>query len=148
MEVPTPVSYSSLQRTTEQHVDIPVPRRGVPKRTANKIADIPAPRSGVRRLQGFPLRQSSTVTSSSLERISERIVEQFVDPVSSGRLLGSLQGQCSSSSHSPAGVEELDDEPGEGFFSHFSPKSKKCEVGFALESESVRRAVFVFSSGS
>ena len=28
VEVPTIVSYSSLQRTMEQHVDIPVPRRG------------------------------------------------------------------------------------------------------------------------
>ena len=30
VEVPTIVSFSSLQRTVEQHVDIPVPRRGGP----------------------------------------------------------------------------------------------------------------------
>ena len=28
VEVPTIISYSSLRRTMEQHVDIPVPRRG------------------------------------------------------------------------------------------------------------------------
>ena len=64
VEVPTIVSYSSLQRTTEQHVDIPVPRRG-------------GRHSGP---QGFPSRQSSTATPSSKKRISERIVEQIVDP--------------------------------------------------------------------
>ena len=96
VEVPTIISYSSLLRTVEQHVDIPVPRRG-------------GRHPG---LQGFP--QSSTATPSSKKRISERIVEQIVDPVSSARLLGSLPGQGSSSSHSPAGVEELADEPGEG----------------------------------
>ena len=96
VEVPTIISYSSLRRTTEQHVDIPVPRRG-------------GRHPG---LQGFP---------SSKKRISERIVEQIVDPVSSGRLLGSLPGQGSSSSHSPARAYDALDAPGEGFFSHFSP---------------------------
>ena len=42
------------------------------------------------------------------------IVEQIVDPVSCGSLPGS------SSSHSPAGVEERADELAKGF-SHFSP---------------------------
>ena len=103
MEVPTTVSYSSLQRTVEQLVDIPVPGGG-------------APSSG---LHGFLPRQRSTATPSSKKRISERIVEQIVDPVSRGSLLGSLPGQSSSSSHSPAGVEELADEPGEGGFRTF-----------------------------
>ena len=109
VEVPTILSYSSLQRSVEQLVDIPVPGGG-------------GPSSG---LQGFSSGQSSTA-SPSKKRISERIVEQIVDPVSRGGLPGS------SSSHSPTGDEERADEPGKGGFSHFSPKSKKCEVGLAL----------------
>ena len=68
-------------------------------------------------LQGFSSGQRSTA-SPSKKRISERIVEQIVDPVSGGRLQGS------SSSHSPAGVEERADEPGKGVFRTF-PKNKK-----------------------
>ena len=116
VEVPTIISYSSLQRTVEHYVDIPVPGGG-------------GPSSG---LQGFSSGQSSTASPSSKKRISERIVEQIVDPVSSGRLHGSLPGQGSSSSHSPAGVEDRADEPGEGFFRTFPKNLKKCEVGFAL----------------
>ena len=101
VEVPTILSYSSLQRSVEQHVDIPVPGCG-------------GPSSG---LQGFSSGQSSTAWPSK-KRISERIVEQIVDPVSSGRLPGS------SSSHSPAGVEERADDPGEGVFRTF-PQNKK-----------------------
>ena len=53
----------------EQHVDIPVPRRG--GRNAG--------------LQGCLPGQSSTASQLSLERISERIAEQIVDfPVSRG----------------------------------------------------------------
>ena len=95
VEVPTIISYSSLLRTVEHYVDIPVPGGG-------------GPSSG---LQGFSSGQSSTASPSSKKRISERIVVQIVDPVSSGRLHGSLPGQGSSSSHSPAGVEERADEP-------------------------------------
>ena len=111
VEVPTTVSYSSLLRTVEQLVDIPVPGGG-------------GPSSG---LQGFLPRQRSTV-SPSRKRISERIVEQIVDPVSSGRLPGSLPGQSSSSSHSPAGVEERADEPGEGVFRTFPQIKKSAKV--------------------
>ena len=82
VEVPTTVSYSSLQRTVEQHVDIPVPGGG----------------GSVSGLHGFLPRQRSTA-SPSRKRISERIVEQIVDPVSRGGHHGS------SSSHSPAGDE-------------------------------------------
>ena len=98
VEVPTTVSYSSLQRTVEQHVDIPVPGRGW--RSCG--------------LQGFLPGQSSTTPQFSKKRISERTVEQIVDPVSRGSFPGS------SSSHSPAGDEERADEPGKRFFSHFS----------------------------
>ena len=107
VEVPTTVSYSSLQRTVEQHVDIPVPGGG-------------GSSSG---LQGFLPRQRST-ESPSRKRISERSVEQIVDPVSRGSLPGSLPGQSSSSSHSPAGDEERADEPGEWVFRTF-PQIKK-----------------------
>ena len=137
VEMPT-ILFFLKQRIPEQIVDNPVPHGGrgaseglqgfLPghsslKRTANKIADLSAPRSGVPRLQGFLPEQSSTATSSSsLERISERNVEQIVD---SRRFGGGLQdfrpGQSSSSSsHDPARVSEALDEPGEGFFALFS----------------------------
>ena len=76
VEVPTIISYSSFQRTVEHYVEIPVPGGG-------------GPISG---LQGFSPGLSSTATPSSMKRISERNVEQIVDPVSSGRLHGSLPG--------------------------------------------------------
>ena len=111
VEVPTTVSYSSLQRTVEQHVDIPVPGGG----------------SSVSGLHGFLPRKRSTA-SPSRKRISERIVEQIVDPVSRGGLHGS------SSSHSPAGDEERADEPGKGVFRTFPQifLKKKCEGCSAL----------------
>ena len=73
VEVPTTVSYSSLLRTVEQHVDIPVPGGG----------------GSVSSLHGFLPGQRST-SLPSRKRISERIVEQIVDPVSRGGLHGSL----------------------------------------------------------
>ena len=51
-------------------------------------------------------------------------MEEISAPVSGGRLLGSLPGHGSSSSHSSAGVEERADEPGEGVFRTF-PQNKK-----------------------
>ena len=111
VEVPTTVSYSSLQRTVEQLVDIPVPGGG-------------GPSSG---LHGFLPRQRSTA-SPSRKRISERIVEQIVDPVS----LGSLPG--SSSSLSPAGDEECADEPGKVVFRTF-PQIKKVRRSLHSGSE-------------
>ena len=132
VEVPTVISFSSLQRTAEQHVDIRVPRRG-------------GRHPG---LQGLLSGQSSTASQLALERISERIVEQIVDfPVSRGGLQEFRPGQSSSSSHSPAGVEERADEPGEGVFALF-PKIKKCEVGFALGSESARWCQPIHASSS
>ena len=82
VEVPTTVSYSSsFQRTVEQHVDTPVPGDGG------------RPSFG---LQGFSSGQRSTA-SPSRKRISERIVEQIVDPVSRGGHSGSVPGLCWSS---------------------------------------------------
>ena len=130
VEVLTIISYSSLQRTVEQHVDIPVPG-GEDQFWSSS----------------FSSGRSSTVTPSSEKRFSERIVEHIVDPVSSGGLHGFLPGQGSSSSHSPAGVEERADEPGEMFFRTF-PKIKKCEAGSALESEGARHCQLTHAGGS
>ena len=84
---------------------------------AEQIVDTPVPqgRGGKRRVQGFFPVQSSTATPS-LERISERTVEQIVDIPSSG---GGL-GHGSSSSAGPA----------DGFYwvlQHFL-HGKKCGV--------------------
>ena len=50
-----------------------------PSRIAEQIVSIPVPLGrGKRRVQGFHPRQSSAATHS-VERISERIVEQTVD---------------------------------------------------------------------
>ena len=108
VEVPTIVSYSSLQQVREQNVDIPVPGRD--GRNAG--------------LQGFHPEQSSTAPQFFEERISEQIVEEIVDITVSGRGRQVFrQGQSSSSSlHFPAGVLGCADEPGEVFFSHFSTK--------------------------
>ena len=88
-EVPTIISCSSLlQRNMEQNVGIPVPCRG----------------GVISGLQGFLPRQSSPALPS-LERISERIVEQNVDFPVGGGLQDFLPGRSSSaSSSSPAGV--------------------------------------------
>ena len=109
VEVPTIVSFSSLQRIVEQTVDVPVPR------------------GGVRGRQGFLRGQSSTTSSFSLERTSERISEQSVGfPVSRGGLQDFRPGQfSSSSSHVPARDQEGLDEPGEVFFRTF-PREQKC----------------------
>ena len=86
VEVPTIISYSSLQRTVEQNVNIPVPGRG-----GQQVG-----------LQGFLPRQRSTAVHASLERSSERIVEQIVD---SRVLDGGFSASSSSSrEHAGAGV--------------------------------------------
>ena len=99
VEVPTIISFSSLQRNVEQFVNIPVPR------------------GGVRRLQGFPPEQGSTALPS----------EQIVDiPVPHGESLhGFLPGHCSaSSSQFPTGAA---DDAFQGVFRTF-PHGKKCGV--------------------
>ena len=80
-------------------------------RIAEQIVDTPVPRS---RGQGSLPGQSTTATSSSLEHIPERTVEQIVDISSPG------DGRCSASS---AGAV---DEDFTGFFA-LSPW-KKCGV--------------------
>ena len=85
VEVPTIISFSSLQRIVEQNVAIPVLGGG-------------GPSSG---LQGFSSGQCSTAPQFSEERISERIVEQIVDTPSGGlQGLRPVQGTQASSSSS------------------------------------------------
>ena len=102
----------------EQLVDVPTvltPTR-IALRIAEQIVDTPVPRGrDKRRVQGFFPVQSSTATPS-VERISERTVEQNVD-ISSGAGLG----QGASSSAGPA------DEDFTGVFRTF-PHGKKCGV--------------------
>ena len=84
---------------------------------AEQVVGTPVPLGrGKRRVQGFLPEQSSTAKPSSLERISEQVVEQNVD-ISPGGDLG--QGSASS-----AGAA---DEDFTGGFSHFS-HGKKCGV--------------------
>ena len=104
----------------EQLVEVPTVLS--PTRTALQIAEqivgtpVPQGRGGKWRAQGFLPEQSSTA-APSVERISERTVEQIVDIPSSG---GGL-GQGSSSSACPA------DEDFTGGFRTFS-HGKKCGV--------------------
>ena len=120
VEVPTIVPYSSVQRTMEQHVDIPVPGRG------GRISG----------LQGFPPGQCPTALHVSQERISERIVEQFVDFTVSG---GGLQDFFAQDRVHPLLRTfqqvslKLWMSLVKVFFALF-PKFKKCEVGSTLES--------------
>ena len=143
VEVPTIISYSSLRRTTEQHVDIPVPRRG-------------GRQPG---LQGLLAGQSSTASQLALDRISERIAEQNVHfAVSRGGIQDSRPGQgSSSSSHVPARDQEGLDEPGEGFFRTFHQNKKvrswvrsrvrECPL-VSAHPRRLLSTVFVSSSGS
>ena len=116
VEVPTSISYSSLlQWTMEQIAAIPVPlgREG-------RDAD----------LQGFLRGQGPTAPYSSLERISEQIMEQIADiPVACGDPHDFLAGQSSSSvAHSPAAWLNTEDEPFQGGFRTFSPDEKSATV--------------------
>ena len=115
VEVPTIISYSSfLQQTLEQNVDIPVRGRG------GRNVD----------LQGFLPGQGPTAPYSSLECISEQIVEHIVDtPVSGGGLQYFRQGQSSSSvAHSPAAWLNPEDEPFQRIFRTFSSEEKSATV--------------------
>ena len=120
-------------QTAEQLVEVPTvlsPTR-IALRIAEQIVDTPVPQGrGKRRGQGFLPEQSSTATSSSGKRISERTVEQIVDISSSG---GGL-GQGSSSSAGPA------DEDFTGFFRTFHhgkraeyPAGSECAAGWARQ---------------
>ena len=150
VEVPTIISYSSLQQTVERTIDIPVPHdrsdrggggglqgfspgQGSTAYSGADFVDIPVPGRGGRNvgLQGFPPRQSSTVQLASQKRSSERIVEQIVD----SRVLGGglqdfrpVQGSSSSSSRSR-------EHAGEGVFRTFPRGKKSPKLGSRSGSE-------------
>ena len=115
VEVPTIASYSWLQlRLTFQF-----PGRG----------------GGISGLHGSLPGQSSTALPS-LERISERIVEQNVEFPVGGGLQDFLPGQSSSAtSSSPAGVRGSADRPVEGVFRTFPQIKKSATVGSHSGSE-------------
>ena len=107
VEVPTIISFSSLQRIAEQNNDvIPVPDRG-----GRDVG-----------LQGFSPRQSSTAQHASQELSSERIAEQIVD----SRALGGGSSASSSSSREHAG---------EGVFQTFHRVKKSPKLGSHSGSE-------------
>ena len=83
-----------------------------------------------RRVQGSLPGQSTTATPSSGKRISKRIEEQSVDT--------SLGGGLGAGYRPPLLVLQMRILL---CFSHFSPKQKKWEAGFALESERVPASV-------
>ena len=99
------IFFLATAQFVEQNADIPVLGRG--GRNAG--------------LQGSLPGQSSTALPS-LERISERIVAQNVDFPAGGGLQDFLPGQSSSSSsHVPARVSGVVDEPGDWVFRTFLP---------------------------
>ena len=103
--MPTIVSYSWLQLRMEQNVDSPAPGRG------GRISG----------LQGFLPEQSSTAQLVAQERRS-LILVRLVEAFKSFAQVRVLQRR----------LEFLLDTLVKVFFSHFSPKSKKCEVVSAL----------------
>ena len=123
VEVPTIISFSSLQRTVEQNVGIPVVGGGgagggvsgfLPGQnssvTAEQIVDNPVRPSGAGGPQGFLRGQSSTA-------FSEQIAE-FPDPGGGLQDFQPVQGSAASSS--------VPGQASEGVFALF-PTGKKCE---------------------
>ena len=111
VEVPTIVSYSSLQRDVEHRVDIPVPGRG--GRIAGLQGSSSGQSSGPPGFPGSPAAQAW---------ISARLLEQMLD------CIPDPGHSSSSSSHRPAGISEDTDEPGDGVFRTFPPGKKSAEV--------------------
>ena len=133
VEVPTIISYSSLQRTVEQHVDIPVPDGGGPISGLQGFS--PLDRVQQRRL---PPRNAclSGLWSRSLTLFQ---VDVFMvlsqDKV---HLLLTLQLVLKNALMSLVKV-----------FSRTFPRNrKKCEVGFALESEGARQCQPIHAGSS
>ena len=112
-------SFVPVPQSAEQLVEVPTvltPTR-IALRIAEQIVDTPVPRG---RGQGSLPGQSTTATASSLERITERTVEQIVDTSPPGAGLG----QGASSSAGPA------DEDYTKFFAVFPmEKSAECLAG-------------------
>ena len=116
VEVPTIISYSSLQqRIAEQIIDIPFPQgRGG--------RDV---RGG---LQGFSQRQSSTACSGT-DHVDTPVPQSRGG---GGGLLGFRPDPNSAASSSRSCAV---DEPFQGFFSHFSPEEKSAGLGPHSRSE-------------
>ena len=126
VEVPTIISFSSLQLTVEQNVGIPVVGGSgaggglsgfLPGQfffTAEQIVDNPVPRpGGAGGLQGLPRGQSSTA-------FSEQIAE-FPDPSGGRQDFQPVQGSAASSSDSPG-------QAGQGGLSTFPRKKKSAKI--------------------
>ena len=133
VDVPTIISCSSLQRTVEQSIAIPVPQvrgggcgglqgfrpgQGTPAAGVEQIVDFPVPQRRRKRsggFQGFLPGQYSTAD-----------VEQNVDIPARGGFHGFLPGQgFSSSSRFPRGVDARI----QGGFRTFSRPGKSAELG-------------------
>ena len=77
LSCPPPRRVLPEPQSADQLVEVPTVLS--PLRIAEQIVGIPVVQGrGKRRLQGFLPEEGSTVTPSSLERISEQIVEQIV----------------------------------------------------------------------
>ena len=109
-----PPSRSLVPEPQSADLLVEVPTVLSPLRVAEQIVGIPVPRG---RVQGFLPVQSSTASPSSLERISEQVVEQIVDISPGGGL-----GQGSSSSAGPA------DEDVTGVFRTFPQITKSAKL--------------------
>ena len=97
-------SFIPEPQSAEQLVDVPTVLS--PLRIAEQIVGSPFPRGrGKRRVQGFLPRQSSTATPSSVERFSERIVEQIVDSSPGGGLGQGLASPAGSVDEDFTGVK-------------------------------------------
>ena len=127
VEVPTPVSFSSLlQRTVELNVDIPavggsgtggglsgfLPGQNSSV-TAEQIVDNPVRPGGAGDLQGFPRGQGSSA-------LSEQIPE-FPDPGGGHADFQPVQGSAASSSDSPG-------QAGQGVFRTFPRYKKSAKI--------------------
>ena len=133
-------SVDLVPQMAEQLVEVPTvltPTR-IAVQIAEHIVGIPVPHGfgGKRRLQGLLPEQSSTATYSSLERISERTVEQIVDFPSSG---GGLGLGSSLSTGLPGSANQ-------GVFRTF-PRGKKCGVRSRPESHGARQCQLMDSGG-
>ena len=139
VEVPTILSYSSLQRAVEQTIDIPVPQarrggggglqgfragQGTPAADVEQIVEIPVPQRRRRRSGGL---QSSLPGQGSTSYL-----EQIVDIPARGGLQGFLPGQGSSSSSRLHGGT---DEGIQGVFRTFPREEKSAEQGPHSRSE-------------
>ena len=131
-----PMLFMVEPQMVEQFVDILSP---LDSRDAEQVTVLRAA------LLAEQLVEVTTIVSLSSV---QRIMEQTVD-ILRGGLQGCRPGQSSSaSSSSPAGVHGSADGPSEGVFRTFPQIKKKCEGGFALQSESARQSIHAGSSAA